>query len=76
MDTVQMVVQPLADLQSLQTFSPSKVLIFGCDTREDIPYYKETPSQSFTVMRADDLSQLDDQKKKNLWIALRQMFGI
>jgi hypothetical protein len=29
----------------------------------------------FRVIRADDLHELDDDRKKNLWLALRQMFG-
>lgn len=76
MDAVQMVVQPSIELELLKIFSPARVLIFGSGTREDIPLYQSTQAQGFIVIRADDLSQFDDQKKKNLWIALRQMFGV
>lgn len=76
MNAIQIVVQPSVELKSLQVYSPARVLVFGCDTREDIPLYKETTAQGFMVIRADDLNMLDDQKKKNLWLALRQMFGI
>ena len=76
MDAVQMVVQPSVDLKSLQVYSPARVLIFGSEINQDVPYYQATPAQGFIAIRADDLSLLDDQKKKNLWIALRQMFGL
>jgi len=76
MDTVQIVVLPSADLESLKVFSPSRVLIFGGNTADHLPFYKETTAQGFMAIRAEDLSLLDDQKKKNLWLALRQMFGV
>ena len=76
MDTILIKVQPLVELETLKIFSPSHVLIFGSGMEEEIPFYESTQAQGFTVIRADDLSAFDDQKKKNLWIALRQMFGL
>jgi DNA polymerase III psi subunit len=52
-----------------------KVLIFGAET-PDIKPYENQQAQGFTVIKADDLSGLDDTKKKSLWLALRNMFGI
>lgn len=75
-NAVQIVVQPVIELAALQIYSPEKVLIFGSATTEDIGLYQSASAQGFIVVRADDLSLLDDQKKKNLWIALRQMFGL
>lgn len=54
---------------------PSKVLIFGSEA-ENIPLYQATQAQGFTVVRADDLTQLDDARKKSLWVALKQMFSL
>ena len=76
MDAIQIVVQPSVDLKSLHAYSPARVLIFGSESRDDIPLYKETPAQGFIVIRADDLTVLDEQKKKNLWVALRHAFGV
>ena len=76
LNAIQMVVQPALSLNELSVFAPARVLVFGSDTTETITPYQATPAQGFIVIRADDLSQLDDQKKKNLWLALRQMFGI
>ena len=75
-NAVQIVAQPVIELAALQIYSPEKVLIFGSATTEDIGLYQSASAQGFIVIRADDLSLLDDQKKKNLWIALRQMFGL
>jgi hypothetical protein len=76
-NTIQIVAQPLIDLKALQIYRPSKILMFGANcTDGDVALYQSIPAQGFTVIRADDLSVLDEQKKKNLWLALRQMFGI
>ena len=75
-NATQMVVQPSIDLTALRIYSPSRVLLFGVTPDEDLPLYRTQAAQGFTVIRADDLSALDDQKKKNLWLALRQMFGV
>jgi len=75
-NAVHIIVQSNLELKSLASYTPERVLIFGSQTSEDIPMYKDTPAQGFTVIRADDLGVLDDQKKKSLWLALRQMFGV
>lgn len=75
-NAVQIVVRPSVDLQTLRVYSPSRVLLFGVTPNEDLPLYQSQTAQGFTVIRADDVGALDDQRKKNLWLALRQMFGI
>jgi hypothetical protein len=75
-NAIQIVSRPSITLKSLLPFSPDRVLIFGSETEQEIALYQQTPAQGFIVIRADDLSQLNDDKKKNLWIVLRQMFGI
>ena len=76
MNAVQIVSYNTLSLHSLAPLSPGRVLIFGAHTDEEIPLYQQTPAQGFIVIKADDLTQLDDTKKKNLWIALRQMFAV
>jgi hypothetical protein len=73
-NSIQLVVQQRLELKALLTYSPGRVLIFGSETSEDIAFYQQITAQGFIVIRADDLSALDDQKKKNLWIVLREMF--
>ena len=76
-NSVQMVAKPLIDLKALQVYRPSKILLFGANSADDnLPLYQSATAQGFILIRADDLSVLDEQKKKNLWLALRQMFGI
>ena len=76
MNAVQLLVRPSVELKVLRVYGATRILVFGCETGEDIPLYQQTTAQGLIVIRADDLNVLDEQKKKNLWIALRQMFGI
>ena len=73
-NAVQIIVLPTVDLSALHIYSPARVLIFGAEATENISLYESTAAQGFMVIRADHLDLLDDQKKKSLWTALRQMF--
>jgi hypothetical protein len=75
-NAVQLIVRSSVDMNSLRVYAPAKALIFGLQTPDAIEKYQNLPAQGFTVIWADDLAALDDQKKKNLWVALRQMFGV
>src|SRR5687767_9366122 len=63
-------------LKSLHFLSPSKVLVFGAQLEENIKPYESTIIQGTTVIKADHLAELDDARKKSLWLALKQMFGV
>ena len=75
-NAVQMVVRPSLDIRSLSIHAPARVLIFGAEPNESLEMYQPVPAQGFIVIRADDLGALDEQKKKTLWVGLRQMFGV
>lgn len=74
---VRTLVRPSLNLKSLIPFSPERVLVFGSTIQDsEVPLYQDTSVMDFRVIRAEDLDALDDQKKKILWAALRQMFGL
>lgn len=73
---IKMVTGPSMELKMLSIYQPARVLIFGGEPGEPTEKYQQVTAQGFMVIRADDLNVMDDQKKKNLWIALRQMFGV
>lgn len=49
------------------------LLIFGTKTEPSVELYKKEKIKNFHVIAADALNQLDDAKKKNLWLALKQL---
>ncbi len=73
--TAQIVVHSAVKFESLASYGAEVVLVFGSEVEEGVPFYAETPADGFTVIRADHLSQFDDEKKKNLWGVLRKVFG-
>lgn len=75
-NAVLIIARSSLDLKELSVYSPARALLFGCAVDTGVPDYQQTAAQGFTMIKADDLNALDEQKKKNLWIALRQMFGV
>lgn len=73
--SVQVITEKQLSLAKLSTLATPKVLVFGASLEEVKPY-ENNQAQGFSVIKADDLSTLDDAKKKSLWQALRNMFGV
>jgi hypothetical protein len=72
---VQIIAQASLNLSSLEAYNPSGVLVFGSKA-EGVKPYEAFQAQGFTVLKADDLPELDDAKKKSLWLVLKTMFTI
>ena len=75
-NAVLMLVRPVLDPAELQVYSPQRIIVFDSTLPADIPLYQYTTVQGFSLIGADDLDTLDESRKKNLWLAMRQMFGI
>jgi hypothetical protein len=75
LDSVRIQFQPHVSLQGLQNLNSGKVLLFGPEL-DGVGDYQLLNLDRTVVIRAHELSQLDDARKKNLWLALRQMFGL
>ena len=75
-NAIRILAGPSLEWKAVAASSPSRVLIFGADTKEDLPSYEAIAAHGFTVIKADDLSELNEEKKKILWNGLRQMFGV
>ena len=73
---VQIVSKPKFSLEDFQAFPPQKVLAFGSAFNGSSKLYEHLSVNGTSVILADALGLLDDAKKKSLWLALRQMFGI
>jgi hypothetical protein len=64
---------------SVNDLLPSNVqrlISFGVEVSPIQKRYEFVPVDGLKAIVADGLSDLDDSRKKNLWLALRQMFGI
>lgn len=71
---IQLLVKPEVDLESLKAFNPVSILSFGVKVKQATAPYSPITWQGITVLLADDLPSLDDQKKKQLWGVLKTTF--
>jgi hypothetical protein len=74
--TVQIVAKPDVSLESIKQLGATKVIVFGSSVKELIKPYENTTLNGMTIVIADALSDLDDAKKKSLWLTLKQMFNL
>lgn len=77
MGAVQILTRKTFSVETLKAFAPTKIVALGAtfDT-SSIRMYEYFTQDGVSIVLADALPALDDTKKKNLWLALRQMFGI
>lgn len=76
MAAVHIVVKPQFSLEDFAAFPPKKVLAFGASFNSSSKLCELLTMNGTSLILADALGQLDDAKKKSLWQALRQMFGV
>jgi hypothetical protein len=74
--SVQIIVRTEFDENDLSVFSPSRILAFGASLKKPFEYYVNINSDDTSIIFSESLDQLDDQKKKELWAALRVMFSV
>jgi hypothetical protein len=73
---VQILYKADTTINDLLTLSPARVICFGVAVSPVQKTYEYVPLDGTHIIVSDSLSRLDDQKKKSLWVGLRQMFGI
>jgi hypothetical protein len=76
LSSVQIVHRPEAEADELAVFNPSRIISFGVKIRPVQKSYEYVPVDGYHILVADSLAALDDARKKSLWVALRQMFGM
>ena len=74
--SVQIIAKKEFSLEDLSAFDPTKVLAFGASLKSTSKLYENFTIKGVSVILAESLEKLDDAKKKGLWLALKQMFGI
>ena len=63
-------------LADIAAYAPTKVIALGATFKASTELYKCISQEGVSIVAGDALPTLDDVKKKNLWLALRQMFGV
>ena len=74
--SVQIISMKEFDLEDLMAYSPRQIVAFGAVNKTPHPLYHLISMQGISLIQADSLPELDDSKKKSLWMALKQMFSV
>lgn len=73
---VQILHRESVALNDLSALNPERVISFGTRLSPVNRQYEYVPIDGYHIIVSDSLSALDDARKKSLWLALRQMFGL
>ena len=77
--SVQVLTLSEAETDDLLFYHTTRIIAFGSPLKVSgksiLPYHSFRHDQAI-VLQADSLDRLDDTKKKNLWIALKDMFQV
>lgn len=76
MGAVQILTYKTFSIETLKAFAPTKIVALGATFDTSTKMYEHFTHDGVSIVLADALPAWDDAKKKNLWLALRQMFGI
>lgn len=71
---VQIINRGEFDVEDIKVFQPSCVISFGASLKNSSKMYENVGSSDVPIVVAHELHQLDDIRKKNLWLALKPLF--
>ena len=75
MASVQIQTRPEFSIEDFKIFAPSFILAFGSKLRNSDKMYEELQMDGTPIVVAEALDQLDDVRKRNLWLTLRESFA-
>src|SRR5688572_21369184 len=55
-------------------FRPNCIVAFGAILKNSTKMYEKIMNEQTAIVVADELHQLDDLRKRNLWLTLKQVF--
>src|SRR5688572_14822285 len=76
LDGVQVLTLAAASLNSLTVYNPTHILSFGTQLDTEYKPFTLEVKDKIHIVQSEALHSLDDSKKKSLWIALKQAFGL
>ena len=74
LSSVQIVTRTSFTVDDFKTFQPSHIVSFGTALQNKTSLYQAINLGNISVVLADELRNLDDARKKNLWLTLKQVF--
>jgi hypothetical protein len=72
--SVQIKVSQEFSINDFDALAPTYIIAFGAMLENSSKKYEHLSIEDISVILADELSELDDLKKRSLWLALKQIF--
>lgn len=72
--SVQVMIRSQFSSDEFEAFDPPFIIAFGAILRNSDKMYEEIRVNETKIVVAHELDQLDESRKRNLWITLKQVF--
>ncbi|HZI24756.1 MAG TPA: hypothetical protein VFD46_06750 [Chryseolinea sp.] len=72
--SVQIINRAEFDAVDFSAFRPDCIIAFGSTLKTSNKMYEKIVQNDVAIVVADELDQLDDVRKRNLWLTLKQLF--
>ena len=72
--SVQIRVYQEFSIKDFYPLAPTHIIVFGATLKNFSTTYEPLSVDNISIIMADELNQLDDLKKRSLWLALKQIF--
>ena len=76
LSAIQIVSAPTFSVEDASIYQAKSILSFGVPVAGVLRPYEAVSIGNVSVIAADSMDALDDVKKKNLWVALKQVFKV
>jgi hypothetical protein len=71
---VQVVTRRAFSAEDFKFFQPACIIAFGATLKDSTKMYENLTLDGIPIVVAHEFNQLEDTRKKNLWLTLKQVF--
>ena len=61
-------------VEDFNAYGPACIIAFGATLKNSTKMYEKISAKRTAIVVADELRQLDDLRKRNLWLTLKEVF--
>jgi hypothetical protein len=74
LSSVQIINREEFGLDDFNIYRPAYIIAFGATLKNSTKMYEKIISERAAIVVADELRQLDDARKRTLWLTLKEVF--
>ena len=74
LSSIQIVSRSEFSVVDFKAYCPHCIIAFGAVCKNSIRTYEKITENDTSIVVSDELRHLDDERKRNLWLTLKQVF--